>query len=287
MKKIIIAIVLSLITNVSQAATEKVYLKTINDKSDMKKWHKNFNHRSEIHDRDRRAKNKHTTQPVPPELKKFTYNTIKYIEKKLPDVKHNTLLKAQFSINSTKDDKIRELYESNKTPNMTRKQSDKLRKDSLVILVDDDHFYKDYMIEKFLHFYSRSPNNAYSFFVYPIANFPVGQGADGFAINTNYLKGIKSFYRKVVENYKELFLNDDLWISYFLYFFKKNKIYNLQEHIEKSSDGKPPLIYKKHIEASGLIETYGKNLFEAVDKRNQISLESFKYMKEKTKDLIF
>ena len=164
---------------------------------------------------------------------------------------------------------------------------DKLRKDSLVILVDDDHFYKDYMIEKFLHFYSRSPNNAYSFFVYPIANFPVGQGADGFAINTNYLKGIKSFYRKVVENYKELFLNDDLWISYFLYFFKKNKIYNLQEHIEKSSDGKPPLIYKKHIEASGLIETYGKNLFEAVDKRNQISLESFKYMKEKTKDLIF
>jgi len=162
----------------------------------------------------------------------------------------------------------------------------KLRKDSLVILVDDDHFYKDYMIEKFLHFYSKAPNNAYSFYVYPIANFPVAQGADGFAINTNHLKGIKSFYKKVVENYRELFLNDDLWISYFLYFFKKNKIYNLQEHIKKS-DEKSSLIYEKHIEASGLIETYGKSLSEAVNKRNEISLESFKYMQEKTKDLVF
>jgi len=164
---------------------------------------------------------------------------------------------------------------------------DKFEKNSLVILVDDDHVYEDYMIEKFFHFYSKAPNNAYSFYVHPLGNFGIGQGADGFAINTNHLKGIKNFYDKVVKNYKELFLYDDLWISYFLYFFKKNKILSLQEYLKRDDNGKPTLIYKTHIVASGLISTYGKNLIEAVRKRDQIALESFKYMQEKTKGLNF
>ena len=163
----------------------------------------------------------------------------------------------------------------------------KLEKNSLVILADDDHVYEDYMIEKFLYFYSKAPNNAYSFYVHPLGNFPVGQGADGFAINTNHLKGVKNFYDKVAKDYKELFLHDDLWISYFLYFFKKNKILSLQEYLKKDSDGKPFLIYKKDIVTSGLIETYGKNLIDAVRKRDQIAVESLKYMQEKTKGLSF
>ena len=164
---------------------------------------------------------------------------------------------------------------------------DKLEKNSLVILFDDDHVYENYMIEKFFYFYSKAPNNSYSFYVHPLGNFGIGQGADGFAINTNCLKGIKNFYDKVVKDYKELFLYDDLWISYFLYFFKKNKILSLREHLKKDKDGKPSLIYKKHIVASGLVEMYGKNLIEAVRKRDQIAIESFKYMREKTKDLSF
>ena len=163
----------------------------------------------------------------------------------------------------------------------------KFEKNSLIILVDDDHVYEDYMIEKFFHFYSMTPDNAYSFYVHPLGNFGIGQGADGFAINTNHLSGIKNFYDKVVKNYKELFLYDDLWISYFLYFFKKNKILSLQEYLKKDSDGKPFLIYKKDIVTSGLIETYGKNLIDAVRKRDQIAVESFKYMQEKTKGLSF
>ena len=163
----------------------------------------------------------------------------------------------------------------------------KFEKNSLVILADDDHFYEDYMVEKLFYFYSKAPNNAYSFFVYPLENFPVAQGADGFAINTNHLIGIKNFYEQVVKDYKELFLNDDLWISYFLYFFKKNKILSLREHLKKDKDGKPSLIYKKHIAASGLVEMYGKNLIEAVGKRDQIAVESFKYMQKKTKGLSF
>ena len=95
---------------------------------------------------------------------------------------------------------------------------DKFEKNSLLILADDDHTYEDYMIEKFFYFYSKAPDNAYSFYVHPLGNFGIGQGADGFAINTNHLEGIKNFYDKIVKDYKELFLYDDLWISYFLYF---------------------------------------------------------------------
>ena len=89
---------------------------------------------------------------------------------------------------------------------------DKLERNSLIILADDDNIYENYMIEKFYHYYSLAPENAYSFYVHPLGNFGIGQGADGFAINTNSLDGIKKFYDKVVKDYKELFLYDDLWI---------------------------------------------------------------------------
>ena len=36
-----------------------------------------------------------------------------------------------------------------------------------------------------------------------------------------------------------------------------------------------------------LIQTYGKNLTEAFNKRNQILIKSLKYMHEKTKGLTF
>ena len=163
----------------------------------------------------------------------------------------------------------------------------KMEKDSLLVLVDDDNFYENYMIEKFYYFYKTAPENAYSFYVHPLDNFPIGQGADGFAINTNSLKGIKVFYDEVVKDYKELFLYDDLWISYFLFFFRENKILSLQEYLKRDKDGKSSLIYKTHIIAKGLISTYGENLIESVKKRDQIAKESFKYMKEKTKNLTF
>ena len=164
---------------------------------------------------------------------------------------------------------------------------DKMKKDSLVILADDDNIYENYMVEKFYYFYKVAPENAYSFYVHPLDNFPIGQGADGFAINTNALQGIKNFYEKIVKDYKELFLYDDPWISYFLYNIKKNKILSLQEHLKKKDDEKIPLIYKTHTISSGLIELYGKNLNEAVKKRDQITKESLKYMIEKTKNLSF
>ena len=164
---------------------------------------------------------------------------------------------------------------------------DKFEKNSLVILFDDDHVYENYMVEKFSYFYSKAPNNAYSFYVHPLGKFGIGQGADGFGINTNFLNGIKDFYNKVIKDYKELFIHDDLWISYFLYFFKKNKILSLQNYLKKDKDGKFVPIYKKHMAELGLIESYGKNLIEAIKKRDQIAIESFKYMQKKTEGLSF
>ena len=159
----------------------------------------------------------------------------------------------------------------------------KIKKDSLVILADDDNSYENYMIEKFYYFHKVAPNNAYSFYVHPLDNFPIGQGADGFAINTNALKGVKNFYDKVVKDHKELFLCDDLWISYFLYHIKKNKILSLQEHIKKRDDGKITLIYKTHTKAAGLIELYGSNFKEAIKRRDKIARESLRYVVEKLK----
>ena len=163
----------------------------------------------------------------------------------------------------------------------------KMNKESLLILADDDNTYQNYMIEKFYYFYKAAPENAYSFYVHPLDNFPMGQGADGFAINTSALEGVKNFYDKVVKDHKEIFLCDDFWISYFLYYIKKNKILSLQEYLKKKNDGKIELIYKTHTRASGLIELYGNNLKEAVKKRDEITRESLKYMDEKTKNLSF
>ena len=61
----------------------------------------------------------------------------------------------------------------------------------------------------------------------------------------------------------------------------------MHEYLKKNNDGKPSLIYKIHIVTSGLVSTYGKEINEAVKKRDQIAVESFRYMQKKTKGLSF
>ena len=163
----------------------------------------------------------------------------------------------------------------------------KFEKDSLIILVDDDHVYEDYMIEKFFYFYSKAPNNAYSFYVHPLGNFGVGQGADGFAVNSNSLDGVKKFYDEVVKTNKDLFIHDDLWTSFFLFCVKKVKILSLQSHLRKNSNNEISPIYKKHSHYNGLIESYGKNIDEAVRNRDQIAMKSLQYMFSKISQIKF
>ena len=163
----------------------------------------------------------------------------------------------------------------------------KLKKDSLLILADDDHTYENYMIEKFFCFYSKAPNNAYSFYVHSLGDFGVGQGADGFAINSNSLGGVKKFYDEVVEPNKDLFIHDDLWTSFFLFYVKKVKILSLQSHLTKTANNETSLIYKKHSQDNGLIESYGKNINEAVRNSDQIAMKSLEYMFSKISQIKF
>jgi len=163
----------------------------------------------------------------------------------------------------------------------------KFERDSLIILVDDDHVYEDYMIEKFFYFYSKAPNNAYSFYVHPLGNFGVGQGADGLAINSNFLDGVRKFYDEVVKTNKDLFIHDDLWISFFLFYVKKIKILSLQPHLKKTTNNETSPIYKKHSQDNGLIESYGKNINEAIRNRDQTAMGNLEYMFSKISQIKF
>ena len=85
-----------------------------------------------------------------------------------------------------------------------------------VVLIDDDHIYNKDMLDIFNKEALKDLDSAYSFCVYNVEDCKVGQGADGFMINTNFLKEIFEFFNKFVLNNKKLFFNDDLWISIYL-----------------------------------------------------------------------
>ncbi len=161
----------------------------------------------------------------------------------------------------------------------------KVKKNSLLILADDDQIYENYMIDTFNKFYKKNSDNAYSFYVHPLGKFGIGQGADGFAINSNSLNNIRLFYDKVVKNNFDLFLYDDLWISFFLFFIKKNKILSLHNFLKEDENGKKKTIYKTHNDNLGLISTYGENLRDAVKERDKRAIVTFNYMLDELKKL--
>jgi len=126
-----------------------------------------------------------------------------------------------------------------------------------VVLIDDDHIYDREMLKIFNESFYQNPNKAYSFCVYDILDCKIGQGADGFLINSSFLKKINSFYHKYVENNSKLFFNDDLWISIFINKFLNKDIENLFSKLSKHFlFFKKKSVYKKHIKVSSLIEKY-------------------------------
>ena len=58
----------------------------------------------------------------------------------------------------------------------------------------------------------------------------------------------------------------------FYIFLKRIKFFLCKNILKKMNDGKTSLIYKIHIVTSGLVSTYGKNIIEAVKKRDQIAV---------------
>ena len=78
----------------------------------------------------------------------------------------------------------------------------------------------------------------------------MGQGADGILINTKDLDQIDKFYKKYVLNNKNLFLNDDLWISLYLQFIKNNKIEDLSEKFSIKTNRN--IVYSIHSDIDSL-----------------------------------
>ena len=157
-----------------------------------------------------------------------------------------------------------------------------LEKYSHVVLVDDDHVYQKDMFEIFLNEALKKPDNAYSFCVYEIEDLKVGQGADGFMINTNYLKNIILFFNNYVKKNKSLFFNDDLWISIYLNKFLNVEIESLNKFLKKRFFSGNKSIYKKHTTIDALIELYEKDRKKARNLRHQESFLEYNMLKKIT-----
>ena len=101
------------------------------------------------------------------------------------------------------------------------------------------------------------------------------------------MSGINKFYYEVVEKNRDLFIHDDLWTSFFLFYIKKVKILSLQSQLKKNNNNDIQLIYTKHSTDDGLISSYGKNINDAIKNRDQIALNSLEYMFNKVSKMKF
>ena len=154
-----------------------------------------------------------------------------------------------------------------------------------VILIDDDHIYNKNMIDIFNKEALKNLDRAYSFCVFNIEDCKVGQGADGFLINTHFLKDILYFFNKFVINNKKLFFNDDLWISIYLNKILKKDIINLFQFIKQPLFLKKiKSIYKKHTTIDALIELYSKDRRKARDIKFKENCEEYLLIKSQTKN---
>jgi hypothetical protein len=131
-----------------------------------------------------------------------------------------------------------------------------LKNFDFVLLVDDDNYYHPRMCEIFNKCFNLNKEHAYSFFTLKIYDLIMGQGADGFLINTNHLDGILDFYNKHVRNYKHCFLNDDFWISMYLNKFKKKQVISLEDITIKEMNQK--YVYEKINFSEPLYKIYNK-----------------------------
>ena len=156
---------------------------------------------------------------------------------------------------------------------------EKVKNYDCVIIIDDDHIYNSEMCEIFMNEYEKENNN-YSYYVQKVFDLNMAQCADGFLINTKHLEGIKIFYNKFVKKNKNLFLDDDLWLSIFLQKIKKKKIINLIEKF-RIKTGKL-LVYDIHTNIDALKENvYKHNRF-----MNRRKIAKIEYIKIRLKLLL-
>ena len=159
----------------------------------------------------------------------------------------------------------------------------KMRNYDYVVLVDDDHTYNEKMLSFFYLNALKNFESCYSFCVYNIKDCKIGQGADGFMINTAFLVNINKFFNKHVKNNSKFFFNDDLWISIFLNKIAKKNIKNLSFLLKKSTFEKHASIYKKHTKKNSLINYYSLNKKIAGNLRFNENVKEYLSLKKMTK----
>ena len=152
---------------------------------------------------------------------------------------------------------------------------DKIKNYECVIILDDDHIYHNKMFEIFINEFKKKKNN-YSFYVQKIFELNMGQGADGIIINTNNLNKIKNFYEIYVKNNKNLFLHDDLWISIYLQYIEKKKIFDLSEIFTEITN--KDLVYEIHSNIDSLKDVAARRIL------NRRKVSKIEYLKFRVKN---
>lgn len=142
---------------------------------------------------------------------------------------------------------------------------------SLVVLVDDDSTYRNYMLEEFVRAFRADPNHGYSFFVFKYRGIHVGQGCDGLAIPAALLGGLRPYFEKIRNNEYAFFV-DDLWLSHYLQLTGKQAI-SLRKRIREGRFVRGT-IYHIYNEANALRRTKGKF------KRWKCMAETRKFLKQ-------
>ena len=149
-----------------------------------------------------------------------------------------------------------------------------VREFDCAIIIDDDHIYDERMCEIFIKEFEKKKDN-YSYYIQKIFNINMAQCADGFLINCAHLNEIDNFYEIYVRKNKNMFLDDDLWISMYLQIIKKTKIENLIEKFRKET-GKN-LVYNIHSTVDALSDNI-HNPKKFLNRRKIAKIEYIKFM---------
>ena len=118
-----------------------------------------------------------------------------------------------------------------------------IQKFDCAIIIDDDHIYNNKMCEIFIREFEKEKIN-YSYYLQKIFDIKMAQCADGFLINCKYLDDIDDFYNLYVKKNKNLFLDDDLWLSIYLQKIKNSEIRNLINIFTRETN--KDLVYEIH-----------------------------------------
>ena len=82
--------------------------------------------------------------------------------------------------------------------------------------VDDDMTYNSWFVEKTVENAKKNPLSAYSYWTYKVGKIRIGQGADGFAVNSDLLDDYIKFALEQLGNEPNWFYHDDFLLSTYL-----------------------------------------------------------------------